>query len=86
MWVQKGMGVTIPSAAAAAGTQRLRHATGTKPLLPADPKTVDVLVGEFTALAAVRVLEAGVALCVVMEMVIGVRVAQVHGELVSFCL
>lgn len=79
--VQEGMGVTIPGAAAAAGAHRLGHAAGTQPLLTAAPQTVDVLIGELAALAAVRVLETRVR--VVVEMVIGVRVAEVQGGLVS---
>lgn len=86
MWVQEGVGVTVPGAAAAARTHRLRHAAGTQPLLPDAPQPVDVLVGELAALAAVRVLQALVPVCVVMEMGIGVRVAHVHGGLVSLRL
>lgn len=84
--MQEGVGVTIPGAAAAAGAHRLGHAAGTQPLLPAAPQTVDVLIGELAALATVRVLEARVPVRVVVEMVIGVRVAEVQGGLVSLRL
>lgn len=84
--MQEGVGVTVPSAAAAARTHRLRHTAWTQPLLPATPQTVDVLIGEFAALAAVCMLEAWMSVRMVMEMVIGVRVAQVHGGLVSLRL
>lgn len=78
VWVQERMGVTVPGAAAATGTHRLGHAAGTEPLLPGVPQAIDVLVGEFPTLAAVRMLVAWVPMRVMMEMMIGERIAHVH--------
>ena len=80
----QGVGVTVPSGAAAAtGAYRLGYTAGTESQPATPTQAIDVLVGKLATLTALLMLMAWMPVHEVL--VVMIRVAHVQGRLVSLC-